>query len=372
MSAHTRTVTWARGYFKRAEGDVPGTQTAKYRLTDLISRGLIEPTQARALLLDAGLVDLVWEATWAEDYATSDDELGERLGDAQGYSLFIHGWTGNHTIWEDLPGMVVASNHRLVSIAVDHNGFGQARFVDETPALDTCNPPAAMRVMEQLVELLKIRRQPGETHPRVINFVGHSMGGAALFYLNPIMWRTGEETRYALAPALLLEDDLHRAFYTTLGIGIGIVNRVRPFELIEKAIKPGVVEALCSGSSAFVRRAHALQYDETPRGITARTFAALGLLNNREIPRKWDSFRVMLGHRDSLVGLVPMMDLLSSMEFPAGHIRVVAGTHYMFSIGADVVFQHAQNRELVVEDILMLHNHALAQQTAGTRVGVSR
>ena len=33
---------------------------------------------------------------------------------------------------------------------------------------------------------------------------------------------------------------------------------------------------------------------------------------------------------------------------------------------------HAQNHELVVEDILMLHEQTLAQQTAGTRVGTSR
>ena len=120
-----------------------------------------------------------------------------------------------------------------------------------------CNPPAAMRVIEALIDLLGIRRQPGERNPKVINFVGHSMGGAALFYLNPINWRDGEETRLALAPALLLEDEVKRIFYTTLGLGIGLVNRIHLFEIIERAIKPGVIEALTVGATDFVRRLHA-------------------------------------------------------------------------------------------------------------------
>jgi pimeloyl-ACP methyl ester carboxylesterase len=366
---HKSPVAWARGYTRRAPGEVPGTQTANYRLTDLIQRGLIDGVAARALLLDSGLVDMVWQVTWGEDYDTLDDELEDRIGNPQGYALFIHGWTGNHTIWESIPGLVVANNRRLVSIAVDHNGFGEARFTDDTPPLDTCNPPAAMRAIERLVDLLKIRRQPGDRNFKVVNFVGHSMGGAALFYLNPIQWRFGEETRLALAPALLLEDDLHRTFFTALGIGIGIVNRIRAFEVIEKALKPNVIEALCAGASDYIKRAHTLQYERTPRGITAATFTAMGLLANREIAHKWDLFRVALGHRDALVGLVPMMDLLTSLEFPAANLRVLAGTHYFFSIGLDSVFQHAQNRELVVQDILDQHERALALQKTGLRVG---
>jgi pimeloyl-ACP methyl ester carboxylesterase len=369
VGVQRRSLAWARGHYGRREGTIDGTQIAEYSLTDLINRGFIEPDAARSLLYDAGLVDLVWEVTWTEDYETSDDELAERIGSAEGYVLFLHGWTGNHTIWEDLPPMIVKGNPRLISFSFDHNGFGAARFIDTTPALETCNPPATMRVLERLIELLKIRRQPGETQARVINLVGHSMGGAALFYLNPLYWRQGEETRYALAPALLLEDELHRAFFTALGIGIGIVNRIRAFEIVERAVKPGVLDALCAGSTDFVRSAHKLQYEETPRGITARTFAAMGLLNNREIPRMWDRFRVMLGHRDALVGLIPMMDLLCSLEFPASNIRVVTGTHYLFSIGSDWVFQHAQNRDLIVQDILDLHERALHAQVKGVRVG---
>jgi hypothetical protein len=148
-----------------------------------------------------------------------------------------------------------------------------------------------------------------------------------------------------------------------------LVNRIQIFEIIERAIKPQVLDALTVGASPAVRQIHSQQYSSTSRGTTAATFMAMGLLKDREIPRRWETFRVMLGHRDPLVGLLPMMDMLSSLEFPAANMRVVAGSHYFFSIGREAVFQHAQNRELVVQDILELHERAYALQRHGYRIG---
>ncbi|NJL58225.1 hypothetical protein HC928_26250, partial [bacterium] len=218
----------------------------------------------------------------------------------------------------------------------------------------------------------RLRRQPGQRERKVLNFIGHSMGGATLFYMDPLRWAYGEATRCALAPALLLEDDMHRAFFSTLGLGIGILQRVPVLEVVERFIKPTVISTLCSGSSDLVKELHRQQYDETPRGITGATFMAMGRLRNDEIARDWGLSRVMLGHRDVLVGLVPMMDLLCRLEFPAANVRVVAGTHYMFSIGNEDVtnaFQHVQNRELVVRDVLALHQSAYSMQQEGYRVG---
>jgi pimeloyl-ACP methyl ester carboxylesterase len=368
MTLKPTQLAWVRGYTRRGECDEPGTQTADYRLSDLVNRGFIAPKDGHGLLVSAGLADLVWQMRWTDNAPTPDEELEDRLNSGQGFVVFMHGWTGNHAIWESVPGQVVTQNRNLIAISVDHNGFGASPFVG-TPTLDNCSPPAAMRVIEALVEVLKLRRQPGQPNLKVINFVGHSMGGAALFYLNPINWRIGEETRLALAPALLLEDEVKRIFYTALGIGIGLVNRIQLFEPIERAIKPQVLEALTVGASQNVRQIHSEQYQRTARATTATTFMAMGLLNNREIPRRYDTFHVILGHRDPLVGLLPMMDMLSGLEFPAGNTRVVAGTHYFFSIGSDSVFQHAQNRELVVNDILDLHERAYLLQKTGKRIG---
>lgn len=372
MSYAGSSLSWTRGYFQRGEGPLPNTQTASYRLTDLINQNLVDVTAARAMLLECGLVDLLWEVTWPEDFPNADEDMPHRLASVDGYVVFVHGWTGNHTIWEELPAMVVRENRRLAAISLDHNGFGQARFVIESPKLDACCPPSAMNAAEKLVNLLKIRRQPGDPNRKVINFVGHSMGGAALFYLNPIRWDMGEETRYAIAPALLMNDTVHRTFFAAMGLGINIVDRLRIFESVENIIKPNMVEAVAEGASEFVKQAHTRQYNETPRGTTAATFRAMGLLNNWEIAHKWDLFKVMLGHKDALVGLNPMMDMLSGLEVPAGHVRVVAGSHYMFSVGRDTAFQHAQNRELALEDILTLHDRALALQKSGSKSGGSR
>jgi pimeloyl-ACP methyl ester carboxylesterase len=362
-------LSWVRGYVSRGHGDVPGTHIALYRMSELVNRGFLSAADGRGLLMDANLVDMVWQVEWADDAETPDEELEMRLSDLEGFAIFLHGWTGNHLIWESIPGLVVANQRRLAAITVDHNGFGETRFVRDTPTLEECCPPSAMKTIENLIDVLRLRRQPGERAPKVINFVGHSMGGAALFYLNPLHWRVGEETRLALTPALLLDDEIKRIFFTALGIGISLVNMIRVFEVVERVIKPQIIEAVCAGASQFVRRAHTLQYQQTPRGTTAATFTAMGLLADREIARRWDHFKITLGHRDTLVGLVPMLDLLSNLEFPSAHIRVVAGSHYLFSVGPENVYQHAQNRELVVQDILDLHQTAYSLQKSGLRVG---
>jgi len=363
---------WVNGYTRREVGLVPKTYTATYHLTELMEKGFIEKEDGQTMLAESGLTEFSWAVTWPEDYETPDEDILNRVSNVQGYAIFVHGWTGNHTIWEELPGMVVHANRRLAAISEDHNGFGDSLFRDVTPSMEACNPPAAMRTLERWIHLLKLRRQPGDPNRKVLNFVGHSMGGATLFYLNPLLWDAGEVTRCAIAPALLLEDEMHRAFYTALGLGIGILHHVGVFKILERIIKPRLIKSLCSGASDYVKETHSRQYDETPRGITGATFMAMGMLKNWEIPRNWEFFRAILGHRDPLVGLTPMMDLLSKMEFPAANVRVVAGSHYLFSIGTESphnAFTHTQNRDLVIDDILALHENALQIQLKGRKIG---
>lgn len=372
FSQREMVMRWVAGYTRRDEGLLPHTYTANYTIKDLMEKGYIDREDGQRFLDESGLLDFAWKIHWPEDFETPDDYLASRIANVHGYVIFVHGWTGNNTIWEELPPMVVLANRNLVAFSLDHNGFGFSKLADETPRLEMCNPPAAMRTIERWISLMKLRRQPGDPSPKVINLVGHSMGGATLFYNNPMFWSYGEVTCCALAPALLLEDDMHRAFYTTLGIGIGILQRVKWFEFVERMIKPTVVRTLCAGATEYVKATHTFQYDVTPRGVTGATFVAMGQLKNTEIARNFDLFRVMLGHRDRLVGLIPMMDLLCKLEFPASHTRVVPGTHYMFSVGNEDpmnAYQHAQNRELVVEDILTLHQQAFQMQRQGKQIG---
>lgn len=363
---------WINGYLRRGEGRVANTYIADYSVHDLMDKGYIDRETGDDFLNQAGIEDFFWQVTWPEDFETPDELLEMNIKNAQGIVVFVHGWTGNHAIWEDLPGLTVHQNRTLVAISVDHNGFGKSSFVEHSPDLDMCNPPAAMSTLQHFVDMLKIRRQLGDPGQRVINFVGHSMGGATLFYLNPIVWRFGEVTRYAIAPALLLEDEMYRAFFTTLGIGISLLERVRGLNFIGQALKPSVVQSLCQGASDHVKSLHSQQYDDTARGITGATFLAMGRLKNREIARDWNTFRVMLGHKDRLVGLTGMMDLLGKLEFPVANMRVVPGSHYMFSVGSESpenAYLHSQNRDLVVQEIIDLHDKAYKIQKSGLKFG---
>jgi len=363
---------WITAYSTRLPGDINNTWVAEYHLSHLMRVDAINRAAAVDFLRATGLRDFHWRVIWPDDWDVPDEMLVDRLSNAEGYVVFIHGWTGNADIWEELPGMTVLSNRKLIAISIDHNGFGLSQFENHTPSLEACNPPAAMRTLQLWIELLKLRRQPGETQRKVINLVGHSMGGATLFYLDPMRWQYGEVTRFAIAPALLLEDESHRLFYTTLGLGIGILQRLPMLEIVERFIKPQMVNTLAAGASERVKLIHRNQYEATPRGITGATFMAMGRLNNYEIARDWHLTRVMLGHRDPLVDEREMMDLLTKLEFPAKNLHVVPGTHYMFSIGNETPFnayQHAQNREMVVEDILDMHERALFMQKQGARIG---
>ena len=372
MSTANAHLQWVLGYSQRKAAENPNTWIADYRLSDLMNKGYITRRDGLRFLTESGLVDFHWQMIWPEDFDIPDEYLVDRLANVQGYVIFIHGWTGNLGIWEEIPSMVVQSERQLVAISIDHNGFGLSLFEENTPSLERCNPPAAMVTLQRWVDLMKLRRQPGSTQNKVLNFVGHSMGAATLFYMNPLLWNYGEATRLAIAPALLLEDEGHRLFYTTLGIGIGILQRVPVLEVVERFIKPGMINTLVAGASDLVKQIHSNQYAETPRGITGATFMAMGRLNNYEIAHEYKLMRVILGHRDPLVGLVDMMDLLCKLEFPAANLHVLPGTHYLFSVGTEThlnAYQHAQNRELVVEDILDLHYHALDMQKRGPRLG---
>ena len=60
MTLKQTQLAWVRGYVRRGVGDVPGTQTADYRLSDLVQRGFIAAKDGHGLLVAAGLSDLVW------------------------------------------------------------------------------------------------------------------------------------------------------------------------------------------------------------------------------------------------------------------------------------------------------------------------
>jgi pimeloyl-ACP methyl ester carboxylesterase len=357
-------VTWVTGYsaISREAGSVPGTQAAHYSLCHLAERGYLDRSAVKQMLTGSMLSDFHWHQVWADDHFTSDDELPERIGNVDGYVVFLHGWTGSSAIWEDLPAMVAASNPRLVSLIVDHNGFGKTPFATPVPDFAHCSPIGAMRAAERWIELLGLRTHRGDPTPKTINLIGHSMGGAALFFAQESNWRLGELTRLAIAPALLLHDDVRRTFYTALGRGMDLGGRSPVLERIEDIVSPRIIEVLAAGASQAVIREHHRIFKSTPRSVTARTLAAMGTIKEHPQSSAWDDMHVILGHRDLLVGPIEMMDLLQELDFPVAQIRVVMGTHYLFSLGNEMRKVHVQNRQLVLKDIMMLHEQGLRHQ----------
>src|SRR5262249_32112710 len=155
-------------------------------------------------------------------------------------------------------------------------------------------------------------------------FVGHSMGGATLFFLNEKFWHKGEVGRIALAPALLLNDRQRQLFYRTVGTGIrltginGLVDK-----LVGKVIAPRFIEAVAGSGSPKVRSQHKHIFDSTPDGVIAQTFAAMGQLQASFHESKWPDFITFLAEKDLLVGLKPTTDLLASMNFHPDQIKQV-------------------------------------------------
>jgi len=251
---------------------------------------------------------------------------------------------------------VCTASPHLVALAPDLNGFGGSPFTSDLPAVEACDPAATMAVIEHWIELLGLRSSRRAAHRwRVITLVGHSMSGAALFYLDESRWRQHEIARLAVAPALLINDALRKGFYKALGIGIWAGSTTDTLGWLKTRLAPSIVKVLIGEASRAVKAEHVRTFNATPKGVLAQTFFAMGAIPRPVKPRRWRHFQVMLGHKDRLVGVKPMLDSLEELGFTSDQARVVLGDHYLFSVSNQSRRLHLRNREIVVEKILALH-----------------
>lgn len=353
---------WVGGYTAWLPERQQPVRRVGYTLADLVRRNLIDGDAFAAFSENSGLADFAWRLLWADDDDRPDAEsIAAKIQAADGLLVFIHGWDGSGEIWEDLPALAVRNRPNLVALVPDVNGFGGSPFLDPSPDAARCDPPAVMASVEAWLDLLEVR-PANRVRPVVI--VGHSMGGASLFFADPARWRTGELGRVAAAPALLLNDKQRQNFYRALGAGIRL-SGISEFidRLAENVIAPRIIDALAGGGSDRVLAEHRRIYRATPEGVIARTFAAMGQLAADLANDGWQHFRVVLGHRDRLVGLNAMLDLLEEIAFDPAQIRVVLGDHYFFSVGEHSI--HARNRELLLADILNVADE-LVESDPGT------
>lgn len=347
---------WAGGYALSLPERSTSIKRVTYSLRDLVRRGLISPTAVDAFTERTLLGDVAWRLLWAHDDDLPEQQsLADRLCSARGILVFLHGWDGSGDIWEDIPALALAQSPDLIALVPDINGFGGTPFVMPRPPIERCNPPGAMAAVEQWLKLIRLHpytiRQWGDLPPRPVVFVGHSMGGAALFFIDESEWLPGELGRVAASPALLLNDRQRQTFYRALGAGIQLsgVNDIID-RLAENVIAPRVIDVLAGWGSEAVRAEHYRIYRDTPESIIARTFAAMGMLDVSFDGETWDDFIVYLAHKDRLVGVQPALELLESLHFDPAQIRLALGDHYFFSLGSRAAL-HARNRTLLLEDI---------------------
>jgi len=346
---------WVGGHGAVRREATKGIVSTGYTLNALVQAGLIDQQRVACFRDQTGLADFAWRVFWPKA-AVGRGRYAEAMARARGFVVFMHGWDGSHAIWEQIPALVCAADSRLVALAADLNGFGGSPFANELPAIEACDPAANMAAVEHWIELLGLRSSPRATRRlRIVTLVGHSMSGAALVYLDESRWRRHEVARLAVAPALLINDALRKSFYKALGVTIWAGSTGDVLGWLKARLAPSAIKMLIGAASQAVKAEHVRIFNTSPKGVLAQTFFAMGAIPRPVKPRRWSHFHIVLGHRDRLVGVKPMLDLLEELGFTSDQLRVVLGDHYLFSVSNQSRRLHLRNRGAVVEDILALH-----------------
>jgi len=294
-----------------------------------------------------GLADLYWQAMYYR-LPGQKKNLFQALGEVDGYIFFMHGWDGSHRIWEKLPLQLTLKHKRVICFNLDVNGFGSSPFINDTPRPEQCSPAALMAAVEYWLSAVNLWPATYRRHKPFYLFVGHSMSGAATFYKDVSGWQDEAYGFYALAPALFCNDIQRQAFYKTVGLGI----RIPSFTAIKDVLAPHVIDLLGTGASPVVKNEHLRIYNQTPFGVIAQTLYVLGTATTWPQRNDWSHFRIALGHRDRMVGLNSMLDLLEELDFHSHQIRINFGDHYFFSYGPGSPLSHKKNRQMLLKDLL--------------------
>jgi pimeloyl-ACP methyl ester carboxylesterase len=351
---------WNDGFDAHTAIKGRGVQQLTYRLSALVKGKHLSAGKFSAFQQATGLADFSWRLLYNTQRAGKRIARHQAMRGAQGFVVFIHGWDGSGAIWASLPAEVCRRNDRLICLVPDVNGFGGSPFIEaEMPRVEHCDPPGCMSAVELWLDLLKLRSPRSR---RVFTFVGHSMGGAALFFKDQRQWADSEYSLCAIAPALLANDTLRKGFYMTMGVGIGAGLHYEILDRFKEALAPAMVEGLIAGASHRVKQEHRRIFASTAKGTLAQTFWAMGSLKRKPTQRDWSNAKVILGHKDRLVALRPTLSLLEELGLKSANIQVVFGDHYLFSVGRGTRRTHGENIEVILSEILSLHEACYARR----------
>jgi hypothetical protein len=155
-------------------------------------------------------------------------------------------------------------------------------------------------------------------------------------------------------------------------LGVGI--RLPSFTALKDALAPRLIDLLGAGASPAVKNEHLRIYNQTPFGTIAQTLYVLGRATSPPNRTDWSRYKIALGHRDRMVGLNNMLDLLETLGFHPDQIQLFFGDHYFFSYGPDSPPSHHKNQEVIFADLLkmcrQLSQEAISQKSHLERASI--
>jgi len=362
---YRRRWAWVDGHRAVEQESIADVEQASYALSRLADLGLITTRQLADFQDATGLADFAWRVFWNKSaLGKADHDLRSLMRRTQGFVIFMHSWGTSPATWDPLPALVCAANPRLVSLIPDLNGFGGSPFLSEIPPLDKCDPYAVMQTTAYWIEMLGLRSSPrARQRRRVMTFVAHSMSAVALFYFRDQDWFDNEHARCAITPALLGTPTLWRQFYKALGLDVSPGNLGSALEKLKTQLPSSLVENLLRGTNQTTQTESLQVFESTPTGTLAQTFYAIGARRRGLETRQWPNFQVILGHDDHLIQVSAMLDFLDELGFAPDQIQVVMGDHYLFSVSDQNRRLHMRNREILLGEILYLHEQCREKQT---------
>jgi len=316
--------------------------TQAFRLLDQIG-----PTKLAEFQCQTGLANFFWEATYLSE-TPAHKSLTQRLAEAEGVVIFLHGWDGNHRIWEDLPARIVKQLPHVICLNPDVNGFGESPFMDNRPKGQQASLSAGMAAVEKWLEVIEAWPQAHRTTKPFYLFVGHSMGGGMVFYKNQPQWTHHKYGCYAMAPGIFYRNWLYGWLYKIVGLGI-LFPHVTP---IKNIIARLIVKIAMRQASRVAKYEHEHTFYASSYQTLSKTLRGIG---SSPPPTRtdWSPYRVALSHADLLVPLGATLRMLSKFGFIPAQIRVFVGDHYFFSYDSHSPVSHHYNRETILQDLVI-------------------
>ncbi|HEY5921036.1 MAG TPA: protein kinase [Kofleriaceae bacterium] len=296
----------------------PSISRADYKLSSLEAAGVISATAARAFRERTGYADFGWAVIGRTDRlgALTDPAAYARAGELV---VMVHGGMCTRESWLGVAAHVAQGNGQTLVFVPDVAGYGVSRFQRRLPSREQLTVEGTVGGLLAWIELIGVRDLP-------LVFVGHSLGGLALFsatdeMLGPRTWRI------AVGPVLPALDWRQRwglRLVAAFGLSLAWI--------------PGMKRLMGKATFEWSKAARAYATDERKRFLEAYmqlpmpTLArGAGQYARAQAPPKDQLARcaVVLSENDPVAPIERMHAALRRIDFPEHQIhRLVSQGHF--------------------------------------------